>query len=157
MTSSTHKQNRKLWIIFLICLLIALLPWVVLAQDAGLNKQKFNLNPEMEDGIGYAQAVKVGNTIYISGSVGGGEMNKAVKDVYDELAKTLAAYGATFKNVVKENIFTTNIEALKTQEALRKTYYNGDFPAASWVQVEQLYLPELILEVELIAELPAKK
>jgi 2-iminobutanoate/2-iminopropanoate deaminase len=152
-----QKQNRKLWIIFIIALLIALLPWIVLAQDASLNKQKFNINKEGEEAIGYAQAVKVGNTIYISGAVGGGTMDNAVKAVYEELRQSLAGFGANFSNVVKENVFTTDIEALKKQEALRKTYYEGDYPAATWVQIEQLYSPEFVLEVELIAELPSKK
>jgi 2-iminobutanoate/2-iminopropanoate deaminase len=155
--TSTQKQNRKLWIIFLICLIIALLPWIVLAQDNSISKQKFHLNKEGEDAIGYAQAVKVGNTIYISGAVGEGSMENAVRDVYEELSKTLSFYGATFNHVVKENIFTTNIEALKKQETQRKGYYQGDYPAATWVQVQQLYLPQFVLEVELIAELPPGK
>ena len=150
--TSLKKQNRTLWIIFLISLLIALLPWVLLAQ--GTEKKKFHINKNGEDQIGYAQAVKVGHTIYISGSVGGGDIAKAVKDVYDELKKTLDSYGASFANVVKENVFTTDLDAFKTQGDVRRKYYNGDFPAATWVQVDRLYSPELTVEVELIAELP---
>jgi 2-iminobutanoate/2-iminopropanoate deaminase len=150
---STEKNDRKYLIWFLIALLIALLPWFVLAQDTKIKKQKFNINKAIEDTIGYAQAVKVGNTLYISGSVGAGEMKNAVKNVYNVLSKTLAAYGANFQHVVKENVFTTDIEAFKKQEALRKTFYKSDFPAATWVQVDRLYLPEFILEVELIAAL----
>ena len=146
-------ENRKYLYWFLIALLIALLPWFVLAQDTSVKKQKYNLNKEIEDEIGYAQAVRVWRTLYISGSVGAGSMDKAVKDVYDELSKTLAAYHATFKNVVKENAFTTDLEAFKKHIELRKSYYKGDYPAATWVQVQQLYLPELVLEIELVAEL----
>jgi 2-iminobutanoate/2-iminopropanoate deaminase len=152
--TSTQKENRKLWIIFLIALLIALLPWILLAQD--IKKQKFNISKQGEDEIGYAQAVRVGNTLYISGSVGGGQMAKAVMDVYDELENTLKAYGADFRNVVKENVFTTDLDGFKSQIPLRKEFYQGDFPAASWVQVDRLYLPEFTLEIELIAELPDK-
>jgi 2-iminobutanoate/2-iminopropanoate deaminase len=154
MNISSQKANRKYWIWFLIGVLIALLPWIVLAQDKTIRKQKFNINKEMEDGIGYAQAVKVGKTLYVSGSVGEGAMDQSVKTVYEELAKTLLAYGLTFKNVVKENVFTTDLEAFKMQQELRKTYYKNDFPAATWVQVQQLYSKQLNLEVELIAELP---
>ena len=150
--TSVKKQNRTLWIIFLISLLIALLPWVLLAQ--GIEKKKFHINKNGEDQIGYAQAVKVGRTLYISGSVGGGNIAKAVTDVYDELRKTLEAYGASFANVVKENVFTTDLEAFKSQGGIRKKYYNEDFPAATWVQVDRLYSPELTVEVELIAEIP---
>lgn len=151
---AAKNENRKLWIIFLIALLIALLPWLVLAQD--ISKKKFHINKAGEDDIGYAQAVKVGHTLYISGSVGGGEMSIAVMNAYEELAKTLSAYGATFQNVVKENVFTTNLEAFKSQAAIRRKYYNEDFPAATWVQVDRLYSADLTVEVELIAELPDK-
>ena len=155
--TSVQKQNRKLWIIFFIALIIALLPWVLLAQGTEIKKEKFNLYKDVEDTIGYVQAIKVGNTLYISGAVSGGPMHQAVKNVYTELTKTLAAYNATFKNVVKENAFTTDIEALKSQQELRKKYYNGDFPTATWIQVQRLYSADLVLEVELIAELPPKK
>jgi 2-iminobutanoate/2-iminopropanoate deaminase len=138
---------------FLIALGIALAPWIVLAQEHPIKKQKFNVNKEMEDRIGYAQAVKVGHTLYISGSVGGGDMNKAVKAVYDELSLTLKAYGASFHNVVKENVFTTDLESFKGQQDLRKKFYNEDFPAATWVEVRQLYIKDLTVEIELIAEL----
>src|SRR3569832_498823 len=121
--TAIHKQNRKLWIIFIIALLIALLPWIVLAQDAGIAKQKFNINKEVEDAIGYTQEVRVGNTIYISGAVRASTMDNAVKAVYEELRQSLAGFGANFGNVVKENVFTTDIEALKKQEALLNTYY----------------------------------
>ena len=152
--TSVKETNRKYLIWIFIALLIALLPWIVLAQDTkSIKKDKFYIDKQSEEGIGYVQAVKVGKTIYISGSVGWGEMEIATKRVYDELDKTLKAYDASFQNVVKENVFTTNIEAFKKQQGLRKTYYKGDFPAATWVQVQQLYNPDLILEVELIAEL----
>ncbi|WP_262711205.1 RidA family protein [Chryseobacterium indologenes] len=66
----------------------------------------------------------------------------------------LANYGATFDNVVKENLYTTDIEAMKKYNDVRKKYYNNDFPAATWVQVQRLYMPESKLEVELVAHLP---
>lgn len=149
------KNNRSIRAIIwlLIALGIALAPWIVLAQGTPIQKQKFNINKEAEDAIGYTQAVKVGKTLYISGSVGSGEMSHAVKAVYDELEKTLKAYGASFQNVVKENVFTTDLENFKQQQGLRKNYYRDDFPAATWVEVRQLYNKDLIVEVELIAEL----
>ena len=72
-------------------------------------KQKFHLNEKSENEIGYAQAVRVGDVLYISGSVGAGPMPKAIQDAYEELRKTLAAYGLTFRNVVKENVYTTRL------------------------------------------------
>ncbi|WP_373284797.1 RidA family protein [Pedobacter zeae] len=66
----------------------------------------------------------------------------------------LSNYGATFENVVKENLYTTDIEAMKKYNDVRKKFYNNDFPTATWTQVERLYMPDSKLEVELVAHLP---
>lgn len=122
-----------------------------------IKKEKFNINKVSEDEIGYTQAVKVGNTIYISGAVGWGKMEEAIPLVYEELEKSLKAYGADFSNVVKENLYSTMLDSLIKHKEMRRKYYNNDFPAATWVEVKQLYNKDLILEVEIIAVLPESK
>lgn len=107
-----------------------------------------------EDEIGYRQAVRAGNVLYISGWAGSGKMPDAIRGVYDSLAKVLKDHGLTFKDVVKENISTTDIEALKANLPVRRAYYGKDFPAATWVQVARLYEPDHVIEVELIAVFP---
>jgi 2-iminobutanoate/2-iminopropanoate deaminase len=147
------KSNRRLLWWFLLALLIALLPWIVLAQDGKLKKEKFHFDEAGENDIGYAQAVKVGNTIYVSGTVSGGSMDQSVKNVYNDLLKTLKHYGADFSHVVKENVFTTDLDAFKKHASIRHTFYAKDYPSASWIQVSRLYDPSLNLEVELVAVL----
>lgn len=66
----------------------------------------------------------------------------------------VAAFGADFSCVVKETLYTTDIEAMKSCNAARKVFYKNNFPAASWVQVSRLYEPTAKLEVDLIAVLP---
>jgi enamine deaminase RidA (YjgF/YER057c/UK114 family) len=147
------KSNRRLLLWFLLALLIALLPWLVLAQDNNLKKEKFFFDEKSENDIGYAQAVKVGNTIYVSGTVGSGTMDQSVESVYNDLLKTLQHYGADFSNVVKENVFTTDLDAFKKSSPIRNAYYAKDFPSASWIQVQRLYEPSFNLEVEIVAVL----
>ncbi len=120
--------------------------------DAPLpQKHKFHLNEKAENDIGYTQAVRVGDVVYVSGSVGAGPMPQAIRQAYDELKKTLDAYGLTFRNVVKENVFSTKLDDFIQHKDLRRVYYGEDFPAATWVQVDRLYVPELVLEVEVTA------
>ncbi len=129
----------------------------VFSQDNTIKKEKFNWGRGTQDtSAGYAQAVKVGNVIYISGTVARDVNPEGIKRVYDALERTLKSYGATFQNVVKENLFTTDIEAMKQFNSVRKAYYNGDFPAATWVQISRLFMAEAKLEVELVAHLPGK-
>ena len=120
------------------------------------DRQRFHLHEEGERAIGYSQAVRAGNTLYISGSVGSGEMKTAIKEAYDKLQKTLAAHGLGFGDVVKETVFATNLDAFIANKELRKEYYSTDYPTATWVQVERLYMPEFVVEVELIATFPPR-
>lgn len=116
-------------------------------------KEKLNLGP-WENEIGYAQAVRVGNTLYVSGSVGAGPMPQAIDAAFGSIKATLAHYGLDFRHVVKENAYTTDLEALKAAKDVRKKYYGTDFPAATWVQVVRLFQPEYVLEVEVVAVFP---
>lgn len=114
------------------------------------HKETFQLGPWEKD-IGYVHALRVGNTLYISGSVGSGAMPKALEDAFETLRVSLAHYKLSFANVVKETIYTTDIEALKAAKEVRKKFYGNDFPTATWVQVSRLYEPDHVVEVELIA------
>lgn len=136
--------------------MIALFAPMLAAAAPPADKQRFHLHEEGEKAIGYSQAVRVGDTLYISGSVGAGEMKTAIMEAYDKLRKTLAAHGLDFGDVVKETVFATNLDAFIANKELRKEYYSTDYPAATWVQVERLYMPEFVVEVELIATFPRR-
>jgi 2-iminobutanoate/2-iminopropanoate deaminase len=141
-----NRTNRLLIFFF------ALSTAATFASD--IPKRPFHLNEKVEKEIGYAQAVRIGDTLYISGSVGAGEMPAAMRESYDELKQTLAAHGLDFKNVVKENLYTTDLDAVKANAAVRKQYYGTECPAATWVQVQRLYSPKFVIEVELVAVFP---
>lgn len=128
---------------------------VAASSNAFAEKHVFHLYENVEKEIGYAQAVRVGDMLYISGSVGEGEMSHAISQAYDELKATLAAHGLSFRDVVKENVYTTNLDAFIANKEIRKQYYGNDLAAATWVQVQRLYSPDHIVEVELIAVFPA--
>jgi 2-iminobutanoate/2-iminopropanoate deaminase len=146
-----------------LCILVALLSAASLpAADSpvkdsipppALKTDKFKLG-NWEDDIGYRQAVRVGNILYVSGSVGAGDMPGAIRSAYAELRQTLSHFGLNSQNVVKENVYTTNIDELKANLSLRREFYGKDFPAATWVQVSRLYEPGDVIDVELVAVFP---
>ncbi|MCD8741046.1 RidA family protein [Mucilaginibacter roseus] len=125
-------------------------------NDRSEFKQKWHwksLSKQNED-AGYAQVVKAGNTIYISGIPTADLSSKGIAGVYADLSKSLSAFGAKPKDIVKETLYTTDIETMKKYNEARKAFYQGDYPAATWVQVSRLYEPDAKLEIELIAQLP---
>jgi 2-iminobutanoate/2-iminopropanoate deaminase len=126
-------------------------------------KQVFHLNPYEKD-FGFSQAVLIDKTLYISGSVAAddtgrlvapGDMAGQMRAAYSNIQRTLAAHGADFEEVVKETIYTTNMDALLKASDLRFDYYNKDMlPTTSWVQVQRLVDPGFLVEIEVVAELP---
>ncbi len=126
------------------------------AQNSDIKKEKWHFdNPNKQDtSAGYVQVVKVDNVLYISGAVARDVTPEGITNVYRALEKSLRSFGATFQNVVKENLYTTDIEAMKKYNEARKFFYKGDFPAATWVQVPRLFMYDARLEVELVAHLP---
>ena len=113
----------------------------------------FHLNAAVETKIGYCQAVRSGDLLHVSGSVGQGPMPDAIKMAYGNLKATLLANGLTFKDVIKENVYTTDLDAFIESQDVRKEFYGADFPAATWVQVQRLYRPAFVVEIELTARL----
>jgi 2-iminobutanoate/2-iminopropanoate deaminase len=126
-------------------------------------KQVFHLNPYEKD-FGYSQAVLMDKTLYISGSVAvdgngllvaPGDMAGQMRAAYSNVQRTLAAHGAGFNAVVKETIYTTNMDALLKAADLRFEYYDKEqLPTTSWLQVQRLVDPGFLVQVEVVAELP---
>jgi enamine deaminase RidA (YjgF/YER057c/UK114 family) len=83
-------------------------------------------------------------------------MEEQLQGVYIGIDRTLKHYGVSFQHVVKENLYTTDIEAVKAANHIRKLFYKGDFPAVTWTQILRLYMINAQVEVEVIARLPKK-
>ena len=141
---------------------LILLPFLLIfsntfSQEKNIKKDKWHWNNnkmKQDTTAGYCQVLKVDNILYISGAVTTDLSPKGIQAVYNDLKASLASFGATFQHVVKENLYTTDIEAMKKYNDVRKKFYNHDFPAATWIQVQRLYMSDAKLEVELIAHLP---
>ncbi len=144
------KQVLKRILMFTVCITGC----VYAFAQKDITKIKLHENKQVEDEIGYSQAVKVGNTLYISGTTSSDtSMYEQIKDVMETLKSTLEKYGATFQNVVKETVYTTDLDAFIANKEIQKSYFGGDYPAATWVEVKRLYLPQFKVEIEMVAEL----
>jgi len=141
---------------YIILLLLVAVSAPAIAQQNQIQKSKWHWDREIKQdtSAGYVQVVKVDNVLYISGAVARQVDEQGIRSVYTALERSLKSFGATFQNVVKENLYTTDIEAMKANNHVRKAFYKGDFPAATWVQISRLFMADAKLEVELIAHLP---
>jgi len=113
----------------------------------------------------FAQAVKVGNILYISGQVGiddsgnpGADITEQTKLAYVNIANVLAKFDGEMSNVVDETMFVTDIkEVMANTESVfgaRAMAYGG-IPEVcqTLLQVSALVHPKLKLEIKCIAHL----
>ena len=142
-------------------MLFMLLPVLAFAQVKRTNP------PTLSTPTGYTHIVEVngpGKTIYISGQialdkdgkvVGAGDMKAQAEQVFKNLETALAAAGAKFTDVVKMNTFITDMDQAPAVREVRARYFGDTTPASTLVQVVKLARPEFLLEIEVIAALPA--
>lgn len=95
----------------------------------------------------YSQAVRVGETLYVSGQVAiipqTGEMDMAdipteTKRVMENLKAVLTEAGATFDNVVMTSIFLSDMGNFAIVNEVYSSYFTADFPARATVAVKTL-------------------
>ena len=129
-----------------------------------INKETKSLGMPWEKEYGYAQAVKVGDTIYLSGQVshddrgnivGLRDMEAQMRQAYTNIQKLLAQYGATIDNVVDEVLFVTDMDAaFAAAVKCRPEIFSGTPVVASTiVQIQRLAFPELMIEIRCVAKL----
>lgn len=148
----------------LLCALLLAAPVAAHAQAAPRDtsivrgdRTIYHEHAQSEQQWGYAQAVVVGNTIYVSGTVAGGAtMDEQIANIYRRIARTLERHGASMQHVVRETVFTMDMEALAAANAARLAAYAGHTPAATWVQITRLLSDGAMVEIEVTAVKPAR-
>ncbi len=129
-----------------------------------INKKAKSLNMPWEKEYGYSQAVKVGDTIYLSGQVshddqgnilGEGNMEVQMRAAYANIKKVLAQYGATMDNVVDEILFVTDIDAAFPARVKMKQEVFSGVPVlgSTMVQIQRLAFPQLMVEIKCVAKI----
>jgi reactive intermediate/imine deaminase len=113
--------------------------------------------------FGYAHAIQIDNTIYISGQVpldqemnfvGKNDIAVQTERVYENLRKVIEEAGGSMSSIVMLNIYCTDLEAYdKKTRHLRKKYFGDHYPATTAIEVKRLYRPDFMIEVEAIAVL----
>ncbi|KZZ54602.1 reactive intermediate/imine deaminase [Oleiphilus sp. HI0118] len=95
----------------------------------------------------YSQAVKAGDTVYLSGQipldpesmelVGGGIENQ-IKQVFENLKAVCEAAGGSLQDIVKLNIFLTDLGNFATVNEVMATYFQTPYPARAAIGVAAL-------------------
>ena len=147
------RSRNTLLMVLAAVLLVGLAGAQKNSSSSKSNFDTYHVGP-WEQTIGYSQAVRNGNMLYVSGTVGADEkglpadLDGQMKRAYAGIQKTLAHYNTDLSHVVMERIYTTDIEALIRSQETRKQFYGSSAPAATWVEVKRLYGAADKIEIE---------
>ncbi len=95
----------------------------------------------------YSQAVKVGDTVYISGQIPlvpetmeihSGDFADHTRQVFNNLAAIAEAAGGSLKDIVKLNVFLTDLDNFATVNEVMAEYIKEPYPARAAVQISAL-------------------
>lgn len=95
----------------------------------------------------YSQAVKVGDVVYLSGQIPlvpetmtviEGDFNTQVKRVFDNLSAVAKAAGGSLQDVVKLNIYLTDLSYFGAVNEIMTEYFEQPYPARAAIGVASL-------------------
>ena len=113
-----------------------------------------------EDIVGYSRAVRIGNTIAVSGTtavdengevVGRGDPYRQAQFIFTKIAKALEAAGASLEDVIQTRMFVTDISRWEEIGRAHGEVFRAIRPAATMVEVKALIDPDLLVEIEALA------
>ncbi len=105
-----------------------------------------------EDKIGYSRAVKIGNTLELSGTTAPGEtIYEQTKAVIELAKKVLEENNSSLEQVVRTRIFTTDISQWEEIGKAHGEFFSAIKPVTTMVEVSKLIDPAIKVEVEFSA------
>jgi 2-iminobutanoate/2-iminopropanoate deaminase len=114
----------------------------------------------------WSNAIQAGDFLFVSGQVSRSEDGKTIegKDEYEQsrtiftrILRLVEAAGGDAADVVKVTIYVVDIRKNTEVWRARQEFFAGDFPASTLVQVAALATPDILVEIEAVAHIPARR
>lgn len=108
------------------------------------------------------QGIRVGERVYVSGQIafdpegnviGEGDLGAQARQVFENVRAVLAEAGATMDDVVKITAYLTDMGRYAEYSAARGAAFPNKIPASTTIATPALALPEMLVEVEALAEI----
>lgn len=120
--------------------------------------------PELAEPVShYTDAVRAGELVFVSGCiavdgdgllVGGDDVVAQTRQVFANLAASLAAAGASLRDVVKVTVYLTDVGDRAAVNTVREEMFGETRPASTLVEVSSLVLHDARVEIDAVAVLP---
>ena len=125
-----------------------------------MQRTNYSSGAKWEDIVGYSRAVKVGNLIFVTGTVavdaesnlvGGDDAYLQTKFILEKIAGVLQQAGASLEDIVRTRLFVTDISRWEEYGRAHGEVFRNIKPCTTMVEVSKLIAPEYLIEVEVEA------
>jgi len=108
-----------------------------------------------ESVVGYSRAVRDGNAIYVTGTLGlepdgklGTTMKAQARRALEIIIAAIEALGGKASDVVRTRIYVTDIDRWREAADVHHEFFESVRPATTMVQVARLIDPNALVEIE---------
>ena len=100
-----------------------------------------------------------GNQVFIAGMTAGdgkggvlgdGSMYGQARETFTKIKHLIEAAGGTMNDIIRVDIYVTDIKQRDDVWKARREFFSGDFPTSTLVEVRALAIPQLMVEVNAI-------
>lgn len=121
-----------------------------------MNRQNITSGAKWESLVGYSRAVRIGNTIEVSGTtaVENGKV-QCIGDIYGQtkyilqiILSAIQKAGGQATDVIRTRIYVTDISKWEEVAKAHAEFFQDIRPATSMVEVSRLIEPEILVEIE---------
>lgn len=115
-----------------------------------------------EESVGYSRAVRVGHTVYVSGTVASDESGEVIAPgdpggqteyILAKITRALEEAGADISTVVRTRMYVTDMGFAEAVGSAHRAVFESIRPASTMVEVSRLAHPDHLVEIEVDAVL----
>ena len=123
-------------------------------------RQRVSSGGRWEPLVGYARAVRVGETVWVSGCtaagpdgviVGRGDAYAQTVQAIRTIAEALARLGLELAHVVKTGVYLADMSQWEAVARAHREAFGESRPACTWIECGTMMHPDMLVEIDAIA------